>query len=158
MLQPDNLWVEAWLSTTPLPAYKQKRLFDDTREAEKLLHFLAGLSPCQLALLLMPSLLHSAIATIMSRQGTVQYNTIYNEWRPLSIVSSKFIQCFKSYSTVTLLHTIFFQIAYCSHTPHTTHTPTPHALPHHTHYPHTPHPHTPHTPHTHIQRSNPSLL
>ncbi len=96
MLQPDNLWVEAWLSTTPLPAYKQKRLFDDTREAEKLLHFLAGLSPCQLALLLMPSLLHSAIATIMSRQGTVQYNTIYNEWRPLSIVSSKFIRCFKA--------------------------------------------------------------
>ncbi|XP_064389082.1 rab3 GTPase-activating protein catalytic subunit-like [Halichondria panicea] len=78
MLQPDNLWVEAWLSTTPLPAYKQKRLFDDTREAEKLLHFLAGLSPCQLALLLMPSLLHSAIATIMSRQ----------EKQPLAAVDS----------------------------------------------------------------------
>ena len=69
MLLPDNLWVETWSSAHLLPAYKQKRLFDDTREAEKLLHFMAGLSPAGVALLLMPVLLHSALVAIRERQG-----------------------------------------------------------------------------------------
>lgn len=32
---PSNMWVEAWETAKPIPARRQKRLFDDTREAEK---------------------------------------------------------------------------------------------------------------------------
>ena len=30
-----NPWLEAWNNAKPVPARRQKRLFDDTREAEK---------------------------------------------------------------------------------------------------------------------------
>lgn len=36
----DNIWVEMWQNARPVPANRQKRLFDDTREAEKVLQFL----------------------------------------------------------------------------------------------------------------------
>ncbi|MGH0139672.1 UNVERIFIED_CONTAM: hypothetical protein FKN15_069910, partial [Acipenser sinensis] len=32
---PGNMWVEAWETAKPAPARRQRRLFDDTREAEK---------------------------------------------------------------------------------------------------------------------------
>ncbi len=32
---PGNMWVEAWDSAKTTPARRQKRLFDDTKEAEK---------------------------------------------------------------------------------------------------------------------------
>ena len=69
MLQPDNIWVEAWQSATPLPAYKQKRLFDDTREAEKVLHYLAGLRLSDVSLSLIAILLHSALIALRKKQS-----------------------------------------------------------------------------------------
>ena len=68
MLQPDNLWVETWQSATPLPAYRQKRIFDDTKEAEKVLHYFSNLKLSELALALMPLLLHAAIDALQRRQ------------------------------------------------------------------------------------------
>lgn len=35
MMIPGNMWVEAWETARVTPARRQKRLFDDTREAEK---------------------------------------------------------------------------------------------------------------------------
>ena len=32
---PDNLWIESWQNTKSVPVRRQKRLFDDTKEAEK---------------------------------------------------------------------------------------------------------------------------
>lgn len=64
MRQPGNMWVENWDNATPIPAYKQKRLFDDTKEAEKVLHWLSGLKPSELILMILPSLIHSAILTV----------------------------------------------------------------------------------------------
>lgn len=32
---PGNMWVEAWDTARVTPARRQKRLFDDTKEAEK---------------------------------------------------------------------------------------------------------------------------
>ena len=32
---PGNMWVEVWQTARPVPARRQKRLFDDTKEAEK---------------------------------------------------------------------------------------------------------------------------
>lgn len=34
---PGNMWVEAWDTARVTPARRQKRLFDDTKEAEKVL-------------------------------------------------------------------------------------------------------------------------
>ncbi len=35
MQLPDNLWVEAWQQARPIACRRQKRLFDDGKEAEK---------------------------------------------------------------------------------------------------------------------------
>ena len=67
MRQPDNIWVETWHSTSPQPAYRQRRLFDDTKEAEKVLHYFAGMRPSALALSLMPVALHSGIIALRNR-------------------------------------------------------------------------------------------
>ena len=32
MLQDGNIWRESWENAKPVPARRQKRLFDDTRE------------------------------------------------------------------------------------------------------------------------------
>ena len=34
---PGNIWLETWQTAKPVPARRQKRLFDDTKEAEKVL-------------------------------------------------------------------------------------------------------------------------
>lgn len=35
---PGNIWAEVWEAAKRNPAHKQKRLFDDTKEAEKVLY------------------------------------------------------------------------------------------------------------------------
>jgi Rab3 GTPase-activating protein catalytic subunit len=45
MQQEGNIWLETWENAKPVPAQRQKRLFDDTREAEKAIQFLAQLKP-----------------------------------------------------------------------------------------------------------------
>lgn len=61
---PGNMWAEVWQSARPVPVRRQKRLFDETKEAEKVLHFLAGLKPAEVAFQLFPVLLHAAILRI----------------------------------------------------------------------------------------------
>lgn len=39
---PGNMWVEAWETARVTPARRQKRLFDDTKEAEKVIFFFLG--------------------------------------------------------------------------------------------------------------------
>lgn len=65
MEQPGNAWQEAWNNAKPVPARRQKRLFDDTREAEKVLQYLASLKPGEVAQMVMPSLLHASIHRIL---------------------------------------------------------------------------------------------
>lgn len=38
---PGNMWVEAWETARVTPARRQKRLFDDTKEAEKVIFCLS---------------------------------------------------------------------------------------------------------------------
>nr|XP_006816405.1 PREDICTED: rab3 GTPase-activating protein catalytic subunit-like [Saccoglossus kowalevskii] len=64
MMIPGNMWQEVWSQAKPVPARRQKRLFDDTKEAEKVLHYLASLKPAEVALHLMPMLIHAAIIRI----------------------------------------------------------------------------------------------
>ena len=37
MQQPGNTWLEVWQIAQPLPVQRQKKLFDHTREAEKVI-------------------------------------------------------------------------------------------------------------------------
>ncbi|XP_014211010.1 rab3 GTPase-activating protein catalytic subunit isoform X2 [Copidosoma floridanum] len=64
MLIDKNPWSSTWESAQPVPAHRQKRLFDDTREAEKALHYLGSRRLGQLAQLLMPVLAHAALVTL----------------------------------------------------------------------------------------------
>uniref|UniRef100_A0A4W6EKX4 Rab3 GTPase-activating protein catalytic subunit n=1 Tax=Lates calcarifer TaxID=8187 RepID=A0A4W6EKX4_LATCA len=58
---PGNMWVEAWETARVTPARRQRRLFDDTKEAEKVLHYLAMQKPADLTRHLLPCILHAAI-------------------------------------------------------------------------------------------------
>lgn len=62
---PGNMWVEAWQSAKPVPARRQKRLFDDTKEAEKVLHYLASMKPAEVVLHLMPCVIHAAVVKLV---------------------------------------------------------------------------------------------
>ncbi|XP_053672448.1 rab3 GTPase-activating protein catalytic subunit-like [Anopheles nili] len=66
MLIPGNTWQTVWESARAVPARRQKRLFDDTREAEKVLHFLESRTIGQIAQLTMASLFHVAVLTVTS--------------------------------------------------------------------------------------------
>ncbi|XP_026726866.1 rab3 GTPase-activating protein catalytic subunit [Trichoplusia ni] len=56
MLLPGNPWVETWSVARPVPASRQRRLFDETREAEQVLHFLRSRSISAVAELLLPAI------------------------------------------------------------------------------------------------------
>lgn len=61
MHAPGNLWQEMWRAAKPVPAWRQKRLFDDTKEAEKILHAFSAYRPAQVATLLLPVIFHAAV-------------------------------------------------------------------------------------------------
>jgi Rab3 GTPase-activating protein catalytic subunit len=42
MKMPGNMWLEVWSNAQPIPARRQKRLFDDTKEAEKVIRLSLG--------------------------------------------------------------------------------------------------------------------
>ncbi|NXI72865.1 RB3GP protein, partial [Anseranas semipalmata] len=65
---PSNMWVEAWETAKPVPARRQKRLFDDTREAEKVLHYLAIQKPADLARHLLPCIIHAAVLKVKEEE------------------------------------------------------------------------------------------
>ncbi|XP_047232919.1 rab3 GTPase-activating protein catalytic subunit [Girardinichthys multiradiatus] len=67
---PGNTWVETWETARVTPARRQKRLFDDTKEAEKVLHYLVMLKPGDLACHLLPCLLHAAIVKLKHEEST----------------------------------------------------------------------------------------
>ncbi|KAF4526732.1 hypothetical protein B566_EDAN015765 [Ephemera danica] len=64
MLIEGNTWQELWTAAKPVPAARQKRLFDDTREAEKILHFLESRKPADAFQLLLPVLLHASVSRL----------------------------------------------------------------------------------------------
>ena len=60
-----NIWLEAWDNAKPVPARRQKRLFDDTREAEKVLQYMTALKPSEVADMLIPVLQHASVVRIL---------------------------------------------------------------------------------------------
>ncbi|XP_072274189.1 rab3 GTPase-activating protein catalytic subunit isoform X2 [Pyxicephalus adspersus] len=65
---PNNMWVEAWETAKPVPARRQRRLFDDTKEAEKVLHYLAVQRPADLTRHLLPCILHAALLKVKEEE------------------------------------------------------------------------------------------
>jgi len=59
MRSEGNIWAGLWEQARAVPARRQRRLFDDTREAEKVITYLTGLNPGDLAQLLLPALLQA---------------------------------------------------------------------------------------------------
>ncbi|KAG8231944.1 hypothetical protein J437_LFUL011413 [Ladona fulva] len=61
MLLPGNKWQEVWKAAKPVPARRQKRLFNEGCVAEKVLHFLEVLSISKIFCYLMPLLFQAAL-------------------------------------------------------------------------------------------------
>lgn len=73
MQAPGNLWQEMWRAAKPIVAWRQKRLFDDTKEAEKILHSFSALRPAQIATLLLPAVMHASIHRLLEElRPTIQ--------------------------------------------------------------------------------------
>ncbi|XP_059618716.1 rab3 GTPase-activating protein catalytic subunit [Phlebotomus argentipes] len=64
MMIPGNTWRSVWESAKPVPARRQRRLFDDTKEAEKVLHFLESRNIGQIVDLTLATLFHAAMLKI----------------------------------------------------------------------------------------------
>ncbi|XP_062269956.1 rab3 GTPase-activating protein catalytic subunit isoform X1 [Platichthys flesus] len=65
---PDNMWAETWETARIIPARRQRRLFDDTKEGEKVLHYLAIQKPADLTHHLLPCILHAAILKLKEEE------------------------------------------------------------------------------------------
>lgn len=93
MLLPGNMWKEVWDTSIPVPAYRQKCLFDDRKESEKVLHFFESHKTlADVFTLLLPTLLHAALHTIIHDENvnTVRrYSSSLNE--KISAVTQKAI-------------------------------------------------------------------
>lgn len=64
MMIPGNTWQMVWQTAKPVPARRQRRLFDDTKEAEKVLHFFESRTIGQIVQLTLAALYHTATLTI----------------------------------------------------------------------------------------------
>lgn len=64
MKADGNIWIETWNSAQAVPARRQKRLFDYTKEAVKVLHFLANVTLNELMQLILPVTVHSSFVQL----------------------------------------------------------------------------------------------
>ena len=71
MLVPGNTWCECWDSARPVPVSRQKRLFDYTKEAEKVLHYLTSFTLNDMVRHFMPILVHSAVSQVTRERDVV---------------------------------------------------------------------------------------
>ncbi|KAG5676867.1 hypothetical protein PVAND_006674 [Polypedilum vanderplanki] len=72
MLIPGNTWQNVWTSAKPVPARRQKRLFDDTKEAEKVLHFFESQTLGSIGQLTIATLFHSAFIKLQQEAENVK--------------------------------------------------------------------------------------
>lgn len=69
---PGNTWQTVWSSAKPVPARRQKRLFDDTKEAEKVLHFLESQTLGSIGQLAVAALFHSSLIKLSKESECVK--------------------------------------------------------------------------------------
>ncbi|XP_041830042.1 rab3 GTPase-activating protein catalytic subunit isoform X2 [Melanotaenia boesemani] len=88
---PGNMWVEAWETARVAPARRQRRLFDDTKEAEKVLHYLALQKPSDLARLLLPCLLHAALQKLKQEESIENMPSVKKSIQQAATQASKLL-------------------------------------------------------------------
>lgn len=69
---PGNTWQTVWLSSKAVPARRQKRLFDDTKEAEKVLHFFESQTLGNIGQMTVNPLFHSALVKLQKEVEGLQ--------------------------------------------------------------------------------------
>ncbi|XP_074071155.1 rab3 GTPase-activating protein catalytic subunit isoform X2 [Macrotis lagotis] len=89
---PSNMWVEAWETAKPVPARRQRRLFDDTREAEKVLHYLAIQKPADLARHLLPCVIHAAVLKVKEEETLENISSVKKIIKQIISHSSKVLR------------------------------------------------------------------
>ncbi|XP_051841746.1 rab3 GTPase-activating protein catalytic subunit isoform X2 [Antechinus flavipes] len=89
---PSNMWVEAWETAKPVPARRQRRLFDDTREAEKVLHYLAVQKPADLARHLLPCVIHAAVLKVKEEETLENISSVKKIIKQIISHSSKVLR------------------------------------------------------------------
>ncbi|XP_037547652.1 rab3 GTPase-activating protein catalytic subunit [Nematolebias whitei] len=90
---PGNMWVEAWEIARITPARRQRRLFDDTKEAEKVLHYLALQKPGDLARHLLPCLLHAAIQKLKQEETKENMTSVEKNIQQAVSQANKLLHC-----------------------------------------------------------------
>ncbi|XP_052004436.1 rab3 GTPase-activating protein catalytic subunit isoform X2 [Xyrauchen texanus] len=89
---PGNMWVEAWETAKATPARRQKRLFDDTKEAEKVLHYLAVQKPADLTRHLLPCVLHAALIKVKEEESTEDILSVRKALQQVTAHASKLLR------------------------------------------------------------------
>nr|XP_046232614.1 rab3 GTPase-activating protein catalytic subunit isoform X1 [Scatophagus argus] len=89
---PGNMWVEAWETARAIPARRQRRLFDDTKEAEKVLHYLAMQKPADLARHLLPCILHAAILKLKEEESVEGIPSVKKNIHQATCQATKLLQ------------------------------------------------------------------
>ncbi|XP_063701682.1 rab3 GTPase-activating protein catalytic subunit [Culicoides brevitarsis] len=84
MLIPGNMWQATWEQAKPVPARRQRRLFDDTKESEKVLHFFEMMSIGSLVQLTTAPLFHAVIENFECEAGELvdiipDWNTMHKK-------------------------------------------------------------------------------
>ncbi|XP_042363424.1 rab3 GTPase-activating protein catalytic subunit [Plectropomus leopardus] len=89
---PGNMWVEAWEAARVTPARRQRRLFDDTKEAEKVLHYLAVQKPADVTCHLLPCILHAAILKLKEEESVEDLPSVRKSIQQATSQASKLLQ------------------------------------------------------------------
>ncbi|TRZ02365.1 hypothetical protein DNTS_019010 [Danionella cerebrum] len=88
---PGNMWAETWETATHTPARRQRRLFDDTREAEKVLHYLSVQKPADLAMSLLPCVLHTALIKLKEEEFSENISSVRQSLQQITSQTSKLV-------------------------------------------------------------------
>ncbi|XP_053269260.1 LOW QUALITY PROTEIN: rab3 GTPase-activating protein catalytic subunit [Pleuronectes platessa] len=89
---PDNMWAETWETARIIPARRQRRLFDDTKEGEKVLHYLAVQKPADLTHHLLPCILHAAILKLKEEELEEDIPSVKKSIQQATSQASKLLQ------------------------------------------------------------------
>ena len=68
-----NSFIKVWSSSQPDPVTRQKRLFDDTKEAEDILAHLEGANLAQICRLIAPIFVHECLLTALRNLRSLTY-------------------------------------------------------------------------------------
>ncbi|KAM6897052.1 rab3 GTPase-activating protein catalytic subunit [Xenentodon cancila] len=90
---PGNMWVEAWETARVTPARRQRRLFDDTKEAEKVLHYLTMQKPGDLTRHLLPCMIHAAIQKLKQEESTENIPSVRKNIHQATSQANKLLHC-----------------------------------------------------------------